>query len=276
MVEKSAFFFVWCVLRMAHFARRIRGLCRRLLNQTDHEQAELVQVASKALDAVRSKVEARTVDIIQGMNGSLWTKDRHVLLFVLTSEAAIGRALRDVPALFLLPLEYIEDQYRDFQPHLTLVRAILASKQHAPYMIVLELPKLRPTKFADTFVVSGTFLLPMSWNRQGRQLNAQKLAHDIALAGGTSISVAMDAPSEPAVTATDEEIALGQDPDVILAAFTATECAHCETMTRKLRKCAGCLVARYCCADHQAAHWPAHKLQCRKLADWHRLRSVQV
>jgi hypothetical protein len=247
-----------------------------LVNNADPDPIELTQVVSRALDAIRLRVEARTVDIIRGMNEKLWSKDRHVLLFVLTSEAAIPKALRDAPTLFLLPLDFVEDQYKDFEPHLILVRAILASRQHAPYMIVLELPMLRHTKMADTFVVSGTFPLPMRWNQHGRPLNTASLAHDIASVGGTSVNVEMNAPVEPVTTATDEEIAMGQDSDIILAAFASGECAHCAVMTRKLRKCGGCSMARYCCRDHQANHWPVHKLQCRKLADWYKLRSAPV
>lgn len=261
---------------MTHYSRELRRLCRRMVNNVDQDPLELTQVVSKALDAIRLRVEARTVDIIRGMNKTLWSKDRHVLLFVLTSEAAIAKALRHTPTLFLLPLDFVEDQYKDFEPHLILVRAILASRQHAPYMIALELPMLRHTKLADTFVVSGTFPLPRTWNQPGLPFNTARLAHDIASVGGTSINVEMNAPVEPIATATDEEIAMGQDSDIILAAFASSECAHCATMIRKLRKCAGCLVARYCCSDHQAAHWPVHKRQCQKLGDWYKLRSTPV
>jgi hypothetical protein len=30
--------------------------------------------------------------------------------------------------------------------------------------------------------------------------------------------------------------------------------------------CGGCRVARHCCADHQAFHWPEHQLVCRRLS----------
>jgi hypothetical protein len=247
-----------------------------LAQDPDADPTKLNRVVSDALCALRSTIEGRSINIIQGMNRKLWANERHVMLFLLSTEVALSKALRDTPPLFLLPLDIIELQYKGFEPHLILARAVVASGQHAAYMIALELPTLRPTKFADTFVVSGTFPLPMNWNRLGIPFDIDSLSKDIAKVGGTSVSAEMVPPSEPVATATDEEIAMGQDFDVILSAFSVHECAFCEKTGCKLRKCACCLVARYCSQDHQAAHWPAHRVQCRKLADWYKLRFTPV
>jgi len=261
---------------MSQYGKTIRRLCRHLAQDPDADPAKLNRVVSDTLCALRSNIEARSMNIIQGMNRKLWAQERHVTLFLLSSEVALSKSLRDTPPLFLLPLDIIELQYKGFEPHLILARAIVASGQHAPYMIALELPALRPTNFADTFVISGTFPLPTTWNRLGIPFNIESVAKDIANVGGTSISSEMVGPSEPVATATDDEIAMGQDFDVILSAFGTHECAHCEQTGCKLRKCACCLVARYCSQDHQAAHWPVHRLQCQKLADWYKLRFKPV
>ena len=265
-----------CVIRMAHIPKRIRELCRSLVANPNQDATDLMTTVSESLNAVRTVIEERALDIIQGMNAKVWANERHVLLFLLTTEKAIPKALRHVPPLLLLPLGFIEAQYKGFEAHLVLVRAVLASGQHAPYLIVLELPVLAPTKFADTYVISGTFALPHSWNRPGPVLDVKRLAIDIAKAGGTAEDCEMVAPLEPAATANDREISLGEDVDVIAAALGIHECAQCDTTARKLRKCAGCLVARYCSPEHQEAHWPVHKLQCRKLADWYSLRDTPV
>ena len=261
---------------MAHIPKRIRSLCRRLVADPNQDPTELMTIVSESLNAVRTVIEERAPDIIQGMNAKVWAKERHVLLFLLTTEKAISKSLKNLPTLLLLPIDFIEMQYKGFEAHLVLVRAVLASGQHAPYLIVLELPVLAPTKFADTYVVSGTFALPHSWNRPGPALDVQRLAIDIARAGGTAEDCEMIAPLEPVATANDREISLGEDADVIAAALGIYECAQCDTSARKLRKCAGCLVTRYCSREHQSAHWHVHKLQCKKLADWHSLRETPV
>lgn len=261
---------------MAHTSKRIRALCQSLVANPHKDPTELLTLVSASLNAVRSVVEERAPDIIRGMNAKLWANERHVLLFLLTTEKAIPRALRHVPPLLLLPRDVIEKQYKGFEAHLVLVRAVLESGQHAPYLIALELPVLAPTKFADTYVVSGTFPLPLSWNRPGPVLDVRRLAVDIAKAGGASEDCEMIAPLEPVATADDREISLGEDADVISAALGMYECAHCENALSKLRKCAGCYVVRYCSHEHQAQHWPVHKLQCKKLAEWHSLRDTPV
>jgi hypothetical protein len=35
---------------------------------------------------------------------------------------------------------------------------------------------------------------------------------------------------------------------------------------RPLKRCAACATFAYCGAEHQRAHWPAHKPECRALA----------
>ncbi|KAI8470870.1 MAG: hypothetical protein J3K34DRAFT_508711 [Monoraphidium minutum] len=40
-------------------------------------------------------------------------------------------------------------------------------------------------------------------------------------------------------------------------------CAVCGKADGVLHRCKGCLAVRYCCAEHQRAHWPAHKAACR-------------
>ena len=39
-------------------------------------------------------------------------------------------------------------------------------------------------------------------------------------------------------------------------------CAFCGA-SDNLKLCAACNQARYCCVEHQAAHWPAHKQECK-------------
>lgn len=104
----------------------------------------------------------------------------------------------------------LDEAPKGFEAHLVLVRAVLESGQHAPYLIALELPVLAPTKFADTYVLSGTFPLPLSWNRPGPVLDVRRLAVDIAKAGGASEDCEMIAPLEPVATADDREISLGE------------------------------------------------------------------
>ena len=36
--------------------------------------------------------------------------------------------------------------------------------------------------------------------------------------------------------------------------------------TRTTQKCSACECVSYCSPDHQRAHWPTHKIECRKLA----------
>lgn len=43
-------------------------------------------------------------------------------------------------------------------------------------------------------------------------------------------------------------------------------CGHCKVATSKpLSLCSGCRAVRYCCREHQSAHWPEHKENCKKI-----------
>lgn len=42
------------------------------------------------------------------------------------------------------------------------------------------------------------------------------------------------------------------------------QCASCSSATASLRACARCKVTRYCSKDCQAAHWAAHKPDCKR------------
>ncbi|GIL84756.1 hypothetical protein Vretifemale_13180 [Volvox reticuliferus] len=55
------------------------------------------------------------------------------------------------------------------------------------------------------------------------------------------------------------------------AVSAAKQCANCgvregDPGVGKLRKCGGCLVARYCSSGCQAAAWPQHKRECKGMA----------
>jgi hypothetical protein len=43
-------------------------------------------------------------------------------------------------------------------------------------------------------------------------------------------------------------------------------CAHCGVKSDKLSRCSRCKCTWYCSADHQRAHYPNHKLECRLIA----------
>ena len=41
------------------------------------------------------------------------------------------------------------------------------------------------------------------------------------------------------------------------------ECAAAEAHAAQFKRCAACNAAWYCCREHQASHWPAHKAECK-------------
>lgn len=42
-------------------------------------------------------------------------------------------------------------------------------------------------------------------------------------------------------------------------------CAECSVMLKSVKTCSGCGIAKYCCAEHQKAHWKVHKHHCKRL-----------
>ena len=57
--------------------------------------------------------------------------------------------------------------------------------------------------------------------------------------------------------------------------YTASRCALCDVSHPlqssgiKLKVCARCNVAEYCCKEHQKEHWQIHKQHCRNLRDFY-------
>jgi len=59
----------------------------------------------------------------------------------------------------------------------------------------------------------------------------------------------------------------GQGSKAAVASKPPNECAQChkqESSGARLKRCA-CRAVYYCCVDHQKAHWPLHKAECRRI-----------
>eukprot|EP00658_Telonema_sp_P-2_P027502 TRINITY_DN2121_c0_g1_i4.p2 TRINITY_DN2121_c0_g1~~TRINITY_DN2121_c0_g1_i4.p2 ORF type:complete len:118 (+),score=13.91 TRINITY_DN2121_c0_g1_i4:150-503(+) len=60
------------------------------------------------------------------------------------------------------------------------------------------------------------------------------------------------------------------DQPIVRIHRTGVACSLCgqpPTDRTQSGKCGGCLVAYYCCADHQRADWAVHKPECGRLSN---------
>lgn len=55
-------------------------------------------------------------------------------------------------------------------------------------------------------------------------------------------------------------------PPLLLTLVCSVCAAEGCDATKGLKKCSGCKAVRYCCREHQVAHWAAHKHECRQRA----------
>ncbi|KAG0588320.1 hypothetical protein KC19_2G234200 [Ceratodon purpureus] len=77
-------------------------------------------------------------------------------------------------------------------------------------------------------------------------------------------NVLVNVPAQPTKTGHDENPCEAPDSDT---QSTSKVCAYCGVNAGNLSRCARCKCTWYCSAEHQKAHYPEHKRDCRMIAN---------
>ena len=126
--------------------------------------------------------------------------------------------------------------------------------------VMVRLHDFFDTPLMDTRIMTDGFNI----EAHARELSLTALGRGIR-------SSESEAETNPTFDAARRELALLQK-DPIFEMYAARFCAVCmrgqynlSGPENRLKLCARCGVAAYCCSAHQTEHWPTHKEHCRPL-----------
>lgn len=105
----------------------------------------------------------------------------------------------------------------------------------------------------DVPIIPQSVLLPQQLNTGAADVLAPPAAAGVAAAQTSS------EPAAPPPAQKEE----AQQPEQQQPQQRCASCGAAAAPGRKLRKCAGCVEARYCNTSCQQSHWPAHQAECR-------------